>query len=133
MYLILTALLLVAAQQQQRPPDIAGVELLSTADRFAPIDDAALVAAAKTPFDPKSDERKWRLAVGLHRGVPVVASHVCSDICPDYTKRIIRYNVRAGADCDRVGGVSMDIIVPKGIGAGPRRYCIPAVIAPYQN
>jgi len=118
---------------QQREPDIARPELLSTADKFDPVDDAGLIAVVKTPFDPMSDERKWKLAVGLHRGVPVVATYTCSDLCPQYMKRIIRYNVTAGPECDRVGGVSKDIIVPMRIGAGPRRYCLPTVTAPYQN
>jgi len=132
--MILTMMaLLLAAQQQQREPDVARVEMLSSADGFEPITDAELVAVVKAPFDPKSDVRTWKLAVGLHRGVPVVATYTCSDLCPDYTKRIIRYNLTAGAACDRVGGVSKDIVVPKGIGVGPRRYCLPAVTAPFQN
>lgn len=112
---------------------VAAPELISSADRFAPIGDAALVALAKTPFDPKSDRRKWVLAVGLHRGVQVVASYVCSDVCPDYTKRIIRYNLRAGPDCEAAGGVSKALAVPMGIGVGQRLYCLPAVIAALQD
>ncbi|MDQ0250908.1 hypothetical protein J2W22_002972 [Sphingomonas kyeonggiensis] len=131
--MILTMMALLLAVQQQREPDIARLEMLSTADRFDPITDAELVAVVKAPFDPKSEVRTWKLAVGLHRGVPVVATYTCSDLCPDNTKRIIRYNVTAGAACDRVGGVSKDIVVPKGIGVGPRRYCLPAVTAPFQN
>jgi len=131
--MILTMMALLLAVQQQREPDIARPEMLSTADKFDPITDAELVAVVKAPFDPKSEVRTWKLAVGLHRGVPVVATYTCSDLCPDYTKRIIRYNVTAGAACDRVGGVSKDIIVPIRIGAGPRRYCLPAVTAPFQN
>ena len=128
--MILVELALLLVTQQHREPDIARPELLSTADKFDPIDDAGLIAVVKTPFDPMSDEHKWKLAVGLHRGVPVVASYTCSDLCPQYTKRIIRYNVTAGPECDRVGGVSKDIVVPIRIGAGPRRYCLPAVTAP---
>lgn len=131
--MILMALAVFLAIQEQRESDIARPELLSTADKFDPIGDGGLIAVVKTPFDPMSAERKWKLAVGQHHGVPVVVTYTCSDLCPRYTKRIIRYNVTAGPECDRVGGVSKDIIVPKGIGAGPRRYCLPAVIAPYQN
>lgn len=121
-------LLLLGAQDRVDPP-----ELLSSEDKFQPIDDAALVSIVRTPFDPESKRRDWPRAIGLHRGVPVVASYRCSDLCPRYTKRIIRYNVRAGEECDRVGGVSKSIVVPIGIGAGPRRYCVPAVTAPYQQ
>lgn len=65
--------------------------------------------------------------------MPVVVSYRCSDVCPAYTKRIVRYNVIAGQDCDRVGGISKDIVVPKGIGAGRQRYCIPAITDPWQK
>ncbi|NYT40141.1 hypothetical protein HZY97_05195 [Sphingomonas sp. R-74633] len=119
--------LLLAAQE------VAAPALLSSEDRFVPIDDAALLKLVKTPFDPKSDRRQWRLAIGLHHGVQVVASYVCSDVCPAYTKRIIRYNLRAGPGCEAAGGVSKALTVPMGIGVGQRLYCLPAVTAPWQN
>ena len=128
----LTALLLLAPQQV-REPDIAPLELLTRLDTFRPIDDAALTAFVKKPFDPMSDPTKWRRTLGMHHGAPVVVSYTCSDLCPNYTRRIVRYNVLAGPDCDRIGGISKDIVVPKGIGAGPRRYCIPAVTDAWQN
>lgn len=107
-------------------------ETLSTADRFVPIDDAALLAVVQSRFDPHSDPRKWIRAVGIHHGVKVVASYVCSDVCPDYTRRIIRYNVWPGAACKAAGGVAKELTVPEGIGTGQRLYCLPAVTAPYQ-
>lgn len=112
---------------------VAAPELLSTEDKFAPISDAALVALAKAPFDPNTGRHKWVRAVGLHRGVEVVASYVCSDVCPAYTKRIIRYNLRAGPACEAAGGVSKALTVPMGIGAGQRLYCLPAVTAAFQD
>ncbi|HWU94562.1 MAG TPA: hypothetical protein VN029_03120 [Sphingomonas sp.] len=112
---------------------VAAPELLSSEDKFAPIGDAALIALVKKPFDPNGDQRAWRLAIGLHRGVPVVASYVCSDLCPDYTKRIIRYNLRAGPACEAAGGVSKSLTVPMGIGVGQALYCLPAVTAAFQN
>lgn len=126
---MLAALLLFGVPQER----VDAPELLSSEDHFRPIGDAALVAIVKRRFDPLSDRRKWPRAIGLHKGVPVVASYRCSDVCPAYTKRIIRYNVRAGAECDRIGGVSKNIVVPMGIGAGPKLYCLPTVTAPYQQ
>ena len=129
----LLAALLWQPIHPQREPDIARPELMSSEDRFPPIDDAAVLAFVRKPFDPMADKRPWPTMLGMLRGVPVVVSYPCSDLCPNYTKRIVRYNVIAGAACDRIGGISRDIIVPTGIGAGQRRYCIPAVTGPWQN
>ena len=102
-------------------------------DDLAPVDDAALIDFVRRPFDPMSDESRWPRTLGTHRGVAVIVSYTCSDVCPDYTKRIVRYNLPAGEECTRVGGISKDIVVPRGIGTGLRRYCIPAVTDPYQR
>jgi hypothetical protein len=125
--------LMVPPAPVQREPDIARPELLGSVDRLAPIDDAAVLAFVKKAFNPMAEKRPWRPILGMLRGVPVVVSYVCSDVCPNYTRRIVRYNVAAGPECDRVGGISKDIVVPKGIGAGLRRYCIPAITDRWQG
>ncbi|WP_306095198.1 hypothetical protein [Sphingomonas sp. DG1-23] len=133
MFALLTMTLLPPTPVQ-RAPDIARPELLSSEDRLPPIDETAVLAFVRTRFDPNSGGRHdWPRTLGMLRGVPVVISYVCSDLCPAYTKRIVRYNMTAGPECDRVGGISRDIVVPKGIGAGERRYCIPAVTGPWQK
>jgi hypothetical protein len=124
--------MMVPSAPVQREPDIARPELLSSEDRLAPVDDAAVLAFVEKPFDPMAQKRPWPRTLGMLRGVPVVVSYVCSDVCPNYTRRIVRYNVVAGPECDRVGGISKDIVVPKGIGAGTRRYCIPAITDRWQ-
>ena len=131
MIVLLTALLWLPAMQ--RTPDIARPELLSSEDVLPPIDDAAVLAFVKTRFDSMAEEPSRPRRLGMLRGVPVVISYTCSDVCPDYTKRIVRYNVLAGPECDRIGGISKDIIVPKGIGVGLRRYCIPAITDAWQK
>lgn len=131
MIAVLIALVLLPAPVQ-REPDIAPAEMLGGGERLAPVNDAAVLVFVKRPFDPLAEKRPWPRTLGMLRGVPVVVSYVCSDVCPNYTRRIVRYNVVAGADCDRVGGISKDIVVPKGIGAGPRRYCIPAITDRWQ-
>ena len=99
----------------------------------APVDDAALVDFVRRQFDPMGDARRWPRALGTHRGVPVIVSYTCSDVCPNYTKRIVRYNLPPGEDCTRAGGIAKAIVVPRGSGTGRRRYCIPAVTEPYQR
>jgi hypothetical protein len=130
---VLLTMLLLSSAPLQREPDIGRPELLSSEDKFPPIDDAAVLAFVKKPFDPMEKGRRWPRALGMLRGIPVVISYSCSDVCPQYTRRIIRYNVTAGAPCDRVGGISKPVVVPRGIGLGRRLYCIPAVTAPFQQ
>lgn len=98
-----------------------------------PVDDASLIAFVRQKFDPMSDETRWRRTLGTHNGTPVTVYYTCSDVCPNYTKRVLRYNVLPGPACERAGGVAREIVVPMGIGAGPRRFCVPAVTAPYQE
>jgi hypothetical protein len=129
--MIAIVLALLASQPQgevdvARPePGIRGI--------LAPVDDAALIDFVRRPFDPMSDETRWPRMLGTHRGVRVIVSYTCSDLCPDYTKRVVHYDLPPGEDCTRVGGLSKDIVVPRGIGTGLRRYCIPAVTDPYQR
>ena len=130
--MIAIMLALLASQQQPREVDVARPER-GIPENLAPIDDAALIDFMRQPFDPMSERTAWPRALGTHRGVPVIVSYTCSDLCPDYTKRIVRYNLLPGEDCTRAGGISKDIVVPRGIGTGLRRYCIPAVTDPYQR
>ena len=123
---------LLAPQQQPRNVDVARPEL-GIPQNLAPIDDDALIDFVRRRFDPMSDEARWPRTLGTHRGVPVIVSYTCSDLCPNYTKRIVRYNLLPGEPCTRAGGLSRDIVVPRGIGTGLRSYCIPAVTGPYQR
>jgi len=125
---IVLALLAFASQQEA---EVAQPEPIR--ERLAPIGDAALLDFVRQPFDPMSDEAAWRRTLGTHHGVPVIVSYTCSDLCPDYTKRIVRYNLLPGPECERAGGISKNIVVPIGIGMGWRRYCIPSVTDPYQR
>ncbi len=129
---MIAIMLALVAAQQPRDVDIARPDPW-VRGALPPIDDSVLVDFVRRPFDPASNQASWPRTLGTHRGVPVIVSYTCSDVCPDYTKRIVRYNVMAAEDCARVGGISRDIVVPRGIGTGLRRYCIPAVTDPYQR
>ena len=130
--MIAIVLALLVTQQQRGEVDVARPEA-GIRESLAPVDDAALIDFVRQRFDPMSDESRWQRTLGTHRGVPVIVSYTCSDLCPDYTKRIVRYNLPPGEACTRAGGISKDILVPMGIGTGRRRYCIPAVTDPYQR
>lgn len=89
--------------------------------------DADLLNYAHAPFDKRAMMFK-RVALGRHRGLPVVADHPCGDVCPVYTRRIVHYDVPL-ADCARRGGVVRDELVPSGPAVVRRPYCTPAVLA----
>lgn len=94
------------------------------------LSDEQLLRYARSSFD--GEEMVFRdFVVGYHGGVPVRVSFPCSDVCPQYTVRVIRYDVSL-SDCESVGGVVKSIYVPFGIGARSEEFCFPQVIVDNQ-
>ncbi|PWK83508.1 hypothetical protein [Fulvimonas soli] len=91
------------------------------------LDDAALRAYAARPWD-KAKLMNTTVRLGTHHGVPVVAEFPCSDVCPQYTVRIIHYELPAGADCRSAGGVEQAVGVPVAIAMMTRTFCFPKVL-----
>jgi hypothetical protein len=92
------------------------------------LSDAELVAYAASSFDQRAMMEK-HVVVGLHRGQRVIADFPCSDICPQYTKRIIHYDVAPGAACAAAGGVTQTRSVPVSIAVMNKDFCIPKPLA----
>lgn len=90
--------------------------------------DAQLIQIAKQT-DRKPLHRQNSSVVGVHNGIKVIEEFQCSDRCPEYTTRIVHYDVPAGASCEKINGVTKSILVPMGISILPREYCFPKVIA----
>lgn len=88
------------------------------------LDDAALQAYAARPFDKRAMMGQT-MELGRNHGLPVVAEFRCSDVCPQYTVRIIHYRLPEGADCAAAGGVEKEIGVPVAIAVLPRKFCVP--------
>ena len=104
----------------------AAFGLLAAASASArSISEAELLAYASTPYD--SVENK-KIALGGLDGTQVVADFICSDICPDYTVRVIHYELRADQTCSSVGGVEKALSIPVGIAATDRVFCFPKVL-----
>jgi len=99
----------------------------AAAPKVRRISDAQLVRYAATPFD-KRKMMFTREVVGLHRGILVVADYHCGDVCPAYTRRIIRYDVPL-ADCARRGGVVVSERIVRGIGTANIQVCKPPILA----
>jgi hypothetical protein len=89
--------------------------------------DRAIAAYAARPYDKRAMMGRT-VTIGIHHGVRVVAEHPCSDVCPNYTTRIIHYDVVPGPACQRIGGVVRDAIVPRGIAASRQPFCVPRVL-----
>ncbi len=90
------------------------------------ISDEQLLQYAKSSFDKKEVWGK-DFILGYHNDIPVRVSFPCSDVCPDYTIRIVRYDVDL-SDCTSIGGEIKSIHVPVGIGAMAKEFCFPKVI-----
>ena len=90
------------------------------------LSDEELLRYAKSPFDKEKMMFK-DFIIGYHNGIPVRVSFPCSDVCPDYTKRIISYNVSL-SNCKSIGGEIDSIYVPFGITAMAKEFCFPKII-----
>ena len=85
---------------------------------------AAMQAWADQPWD-KAALMHTIVVLGNYQGVPVVAEHPCSDVCPQYTIRIIHYQLPPETSCASVGGVEEKVLVPIAITVLPRTFCVP--------
>lgn len=91
------------------------------------LDDAALMAYAKKPWD-KAALMHTTVDVGRHHGAMVVAEYPCADVCPQYTARIIHYELADGATCESIGGVQQEVLVPVAITVRSKSFCFPKVL-----
>ncbi|MHB1057329.1 MAG: hypothetical protein ACYC0F_05560 [Rhodanobacter sp.] len=103
---------------------VAGMAACASAGTSAQMDAAALQAWAAQPWD-KAALMHTTVEVGRYHGVPVVAEHPCSDVCPQYTVRIIHYQLPADASCASVGGVEEQVLVPIAITVRSKTFCVP--------
>jgi len=96
------------------------------------LSDSDLLKYAASPYDKRSMEGK-HIVLGVHGGTKVVVDFPCSDLCPQYTTRIIHYDLEPGPECSARGGVEQRIDVPVGIGRFPVPFCLPKVLAENQT
>jgi hypothetical protein len=91
------------------------------------LSDRELLRYAAAPFDHRAMMFR-SIVLGRHNGLIVVADHPCGDVCPQYTRRIVHYDL-APERCARAGGVVVEELVPAGIAVRRRPYCEPKVLA----
>jgi hypothetical protein len=107
--------------------DVIAALLAATLAAAAKLSDADLLAYARTSFDRREKSGRHEV-LGRHRGVLVVVDYPCGDVCPNYTTRIIHYDVPV-ADCDRVAGRVIDRLLVRGPGLRHAAFCVPPVLA----
>jgi hypothetical protein len=89
--------------------------------------EASLLEYASTPYK-KGAHGADHQVLGELNDVDVVVDFICSDVCPDYTVRIIHFDVEPGPKCDEIGGVEQSVVVPVAIAAMPKLFCFPKVL-----
>jgi hypothetical protein len=68
------------------------------------------------------------LVLGTLDGVPVKIDTFCSDVCPDYTTRVVHLEPPPGKTCAEAGGVETGVSIPYSIGRQTRTFCLPKAI-----
>jgi len=97
----------------------------------APISDAAILAEVARPLTRDDQTRLMdrHEVIGTQNGVRVVIDYPCSDICPDYTTRVLHLDVAPGSACHAAGGVVREQWVPIGVAVESRPFCLPRILA----
>ena len=88
--------------------------------------DRDLIRYAASKLDPRTMMGR-QVVLGRHRGTLVVADFPCGDVCPQYTRRIVHYDVPVER-CAAVRGAVVSELVPRGPAVMPRPYCEPKVL-----
>ena len=90
------------------------------------VTDQDILDYAAADYD-KEEMMFQTVELGSHNGMLLIAEFPCSDLCPDYTTRVIRYDVE-NENCEALGGVLHTMFVPYGIAMVETEYCFPAVL-----
>lgn len=105
---------------------VAFAARVGAAPRVRNLSDRDLVRYAASKFDARAMMGR-HVVLGRHRGTLVAADFVCGDVCPQYTRRIVHYDVPPER-CGEVGGAVVSELVPRGPAVMPKPYCEPKVL-----
>ncbi len=90
------------------------------------LNDREILSFAKSSYE-QSKKMHTQEILGYQNGTKVIVEYPCSDLCPEYTKRIIHYAVDV-ENCAEADGIVKEISIPMGIAFGPKEFCIPKVL-----
>jgi hypothetical protein len=96
-------------------------------DQDETLTDEEILEYSMTEYD-KEKMMHQTVELGNHNGASVIAEFPCSDLCPDYTTRIVRYDINID-ECGSVDGAVQTMYVPRGIAMVEEEYCIPKILA----
>lgn len=88
--------------------------------------DKDLLDYARSDFN-KTQMMFKDIMIGKHNNIPVKVSFPCGDVCPEYTIRIIRYDVNL-TNCSQVNGEIKSVLIPAGIAVLPKEFCFPKLL-----
>ncbi|MGD8626773.1 MAG: hypothetical protein PVJ34_19705, partial [Anaerolineae bacterium] len=88
--------------------------------------DQDIMDYATTGYD-REEMMFQRVELGRHNDTLLIAEFPCSDLCPDNTTRLIRYDVE-NEECAAIGGVLHKMFVPLDIAMVEKEYCFPGVL-----
>jgi len=91
------------------------------------VSDQDILDYATRSYD-KNHIAQSRVILGSHGGATVLVEYICSDLCPDYTVRVIHYELSKDQKCSDVGGVEKEVRVPVAIAAMNKTFCFPKVL-----
>ena len=101
--------------------------LLSLVGCAPRLTDKVLLDYASSDYDKGLYDQPPKV-LGRLRGVDVVVEYKCSDICPNYAVRIIRFDLPPGKTCDEAGGRFTYFELPPFSHQPDGGYCVPAVL-----
>jgi len=107
------AVFCASAYSEAPPPVVSDQEILDYASR---------------PFN-KYNIAQSRVILGLHKGTTVAVDFICSDLCPEYTVRVIHYELGNEHKCSDIGGIEKKVRVPVAIAAMDKTFCFPKILA----
>jgi len=98
-------------------------------DNNVELNDSDIMEYASSKFNKEKMMHK-RIKLGIHNTNALVAEYPCSDLCPNYTIRVIRYDLEL-TSCNNSGGLIQKTLVPISIGVASVLICIPEVLKDY--
>ena len=91
------------------------------------VSDEEILDYATRPYNKYKIEQH-RVVLGSRGGAIVLAEYICSDICPEYTVRVVHYELSKDQNCSEVSGIEKEIRIPVAIAAMNKTYCFPKIL-----
>ena len=95
------------------------------------VTDQEILEYAQAAYN-KEEMMNQNIIIGMHNDLEVHAWFPCSDLCPEYTTRIIYYDTPK-EECLNKGGIIKTYLVPVAISVQEQEFCIPQILSNYSS